>query len=100
MTMIITILLLILLCLIIINLTKMEQFQVKCPPYTVRLAPHNSHNSFSKGWCTNASFEDLESDDYIDTDYNYNTSNRCLSNQTYIDPYNSYDSESKGFCKS
>ena len=80
MTVIITILLLILLCLIIINLTRLENFQVKCPPYTVRLGPHNSHNSFSKGWCTNASFE-KENDYDIDTDYNYNTSNRCLSNQ-------------------
>jgi len=99
MTVIITILLLILLCLIIINLTKLENFQVKCPPYTVRLGPHNSHNSFSKGWCTNASFE-KENDYDIDSDYNYNTSNRCLSNQTYVKASNSYESESKGFCKS
>ena len=97
MIIIITVLLLVIIFLLIFNLIRMERFQVKCPPYSVRLGPENSQNAVSKGWCTNASFEDGEA--YDDNSSNNVESDRCLANQTYVKASNSYDSESKGFCK-
>tara|TARA_B110000967_G_C18674268_1_gene454701 strand:+ start:146 stop:445 length:300 start_codon:yes stop_codon:yes gene_type:complete len=99
MTIIISILLLVIICLLIFNLIRKEQFQIKCPPFSVRLSPENSHNSFSKGFCTSASFEGGEEYDYGNDDADAVVSDRCLSNQTYVKASNSHNSDSKSFCK-
>ena len=99
MKIIITILLLVIICLLVFNLIRKEQFKIKCPPFSVKLGPHNSFNSFSKGWCTNASFEDGEDYDYGDDDSNNVDPERCLANQSYVKPSNSHKSASKSFCQ-
>ena len=97
MTIIITVLLLVIVCLLVFNLIRTEHFKIKCPPFSVRLNPHNSFDSFSKGWCTSASFEDGEEYDYGNDDAA--TPDRCLSDQTYVKASNSHKSASKSFCK-
>ena len=99
MTIILTVLLLVIICLLVFNLIKKEQFQIKCPPFSVKLGPQNSFNSFSKGWCTNASFEGGEDYDYGDDDSNNVEPDRCLGNQSYVKASNSYKSASKSFCQ-
>ena len=99
MTIIITILLLVIICLLVFNLIRKEQFNIKCPPFSVKLGPQNSYNSFSKGHCTNASFEGGEEYDYGDYDSNNVDPDRCLANQTYVKANNSHNSASKSFCQ-
>jgi len=99
MKIIITILLLVIICLLGFNLITREKFQIKCPPFSVGLNPQNSFNSFSKGWCTNASFEGGEEYDYGNDDSNTVEPDRCLGNQSYVKASNSYKSASKSFCQ-
>jgi hypothetical protein len=98
MIIIITVLLLVIICLLVFNLIRTEHFKIKCPPFSVKLGPQNSYNSFSKGHCTSASFEDGEEYDY-GNDADAADPDRCLSNQTYVKASNSHKSASKSFCK-
>jgi len=99
MKIIITVLLLVIICLLVYNLIKKEKFQIKCPPFSVKLGPQNSYNSFSKGHCTNASFEGGENYDYGNDDSNNVEPDRCLGNQSYVKASNSHKSDSKSFCQ-
>ena len=81
--------------LLILTIRNSEQFNIECPPNTIKLQPHNSYNSQLKAWCTTSDFDNIDYNiDIKDT----NKQDICHDGTYKKDAISAYHSELKSFC--